>query len=395
MKTIVPFLLLALGCCLLSYSCEKETEDFSQPGVIPPFNEEDLNAATLADVRATVQEGALAFANSRELSRAVHAVVNATPTEVDAWTAGLGFESWGHEYRDIQSRIAQNPAIPPQELLAAAERDRYTVAADGYLRSRAFNRVFGELLSRDGILFVAGDLNYFSRSYHIMIDGGTLADLRELLADPTEDPDRGRFVRAWTSEDYGEATPELVYANCGSPAADRYVYQKTETIDGVEQRLTAELTFFAHLVAIDAESRQYRFDTQLDVRHAQRAGANWVAISPAFEVGTLVAGDAVSGQVSATNAARPLRIVREIVRTVTVAGRPDAPIGRTEAPTGGAAIALRFTDRAEATLLIDNGDTNLAFPLDPHRADTYLEAGRLSVNWLERSNTMDVQLGCR
>lgn len=395
MKTIVPFLLLALGCCLLSYSCEKETEDFSQPGVIPPFNEEDLNAATLADVRATVQEGALAFANSRELSRAVHAVVNATPTEVDAWTAGLGFESWGHEYRDIQSRIAQNPAIPPQELLAAAERDRYTVAADGYLRSRAFNRVFGELLSRDGILFVAGDLNYFSRSYHVMLDAGTLADLREVLPNPTEDPELGIFVRQLTSEERAEVASDSAYVDCSGPGVDRYVYQKTETIDGIEQRLTAELTFFAHLVAIDTFGRQYRFDTQLDVRQSQRVGANWIAATPACEVGTLLSGTEVSGQVSATDAAQPLRIARRIERLVSVEGRAEVPIFRNEAPTGGAAIATRFTDRAEATLLIDNGDTNLAFPLDPHRADTYLEAGRLSVNWLERSNTMDVQLGCR
>ena len=142
---------LVLLLSLLFYACETEPllpEGELETEMTPTT--EDLRAATLSEVDVTLKDGALAFANARELSRAVYALNNATTAELDAWAAGLGFESWGREFREIQARLEANTEVQPRDFsppmskpatlsktTATCEPKRTTVPTESYSLKKA------------------------------------------------------------------------------------------------------------------------------------------------------------------------------------------------------------------------------------------------------------------
>lgn len=379
---------LVLLLLLFFYACE--TEQLLPEGELETTPAtEDLRGATLAQVDVTLKDGALAFPDARELSRAIYAVNNATTTELDAWAAALGFESWGREYREIQDRLAANTEVHPRNLLTAEEQPRYLIEDDGYVRTAATTKLYGELLSKDGILYVNGDINYFSRTYHIMIDEGTPEAVRQVLAKPVPDPEAGIYVEElsnglrWTEE------KESKYFSCPNASFNNYGHRKEENISGNKQRLIVEWYQFYNTVSVVPGTVDYFFFMGLDILNQRKSGFQWIGTQPDFEAGTLE-NNVSSGEVSSTDVERALSVRRRISFGGVVADEYFGP------PTAGAGIFEDFSGVSSAILIVDAGNTRIVpnqqfFPNVLYA----LENGKVSVNWLERSTTMDIQLGCQ
>ena len=141
----------------------------------------------------------------------------------------------------------------------------------------------------------------------------------------------------------------------------------------------------------------------LDIENRKRSGFTWISTYPNFKYGTLESG-AMSGEVSSSNVEQSLRVNRTIKALVqgpssivTQTIRQDIYV--TMDPVGWSFKEIRTGDSDEY-MLIDNVISN-AF-LGPNDAiiavtgDPYGYArGKISVNWTNRSTTMDIQLGCQ
>ena len=228
-----------------------------------------------------------------------------------------------------------------------------------------------------------------------MIDEGNPEAVRQVLAKPVHDPEAGIYVQELTSEVTWAGEKESKYFSCPRSAdVNNFGHRKQENIGGQQQRMIVEWVFFATPVSVSPTLLEYHFDTQLDIENRKLIGIQWIGTQPPFEMGTLLNGSG-TGLVSSTNPERAMRVYRRISQYDLSNNLIDI-FNDAGPPTAGPGFRVNLTQGvSDAILIIDNAEFPLPFTNRPIVSNYILEEGRVSVNWTDRSTTMDIQLGCQ
>ena len=203
--------------------------------------------------------------------------------------------------------------------------------------------------------------------------------------------------------DYNDHAKESKFFRC--PLFDRGVWiwghRKEETIDGVRQRLRVELSQSIYHFG-GSDNRVFSYVSMM-IENRKRSGWSWIRTYPDYEYGTLAwlnGGPATSGETSSSSVVQSLRVDRDIRVTLSNGGNQ---ILRLESnvvpdPTGWSFDISRFGD-ADEYYLIDNVISTVSMApgvsIVASGGEYGFSRGKISVNWLNRSSTMDIQLGCQ
>ncbi|MEL6832266.1 MAG: hypothetical protein AAFP77_04725 [Bacteroidota bacterium] len=399
-RTILPFAILSLAIAFSS--CEKDT--IKQETTVPEAPEQP----TLNALNIEVTDGILAFQSLEDFATAMKAISGLSRDEKEAWAQQLNFQSLSARLRSIQDQIDAQPDIPGKTHLTAGEKELFSFEDDGTLVSHGPDLLLSELITPEGLVYIEGALNSFGDDYHAIVkEEPTIAKMNTLLAQAASSPEQEMyfFSRPIRKEivDYNDLAKESKFFPC--PLFDRGVniwgHRKEENIGGQRQRLRVELSqAIYHFGGTDNRVFSY---VSMMIENRKRSGWSWIRTFPDYEYGTLAwlnGGPATSGETSSSSVVQSLRVDRDIRVTLSNGGNQ---ILRTDVnvvpdPTGWSFDISRFGD-ADEYYLIDNVISRAILSpgvsIVSSGGEYGFSRGKISVNWLNRSSTMDIQLGCQ
>ncbi|MEL7251501.1 MAG: hypothetical protein AAFO03_23950 [Bacteroidota bacterium] len=328
--------------------------------------------------------------------------------EKNAWAQQLSFQSLSSRLRSIQDQVDAQPDVPGKTHLAAGEKELFSFEDDGTLVSHGPDLLLSELITPEGLVYIEGALNSFGEDYHAVVkQEPSVAKMNNLLAQGASSPEEEiyYFSKPIKKEivDYNDHAKESKFFRC--PLFDRGVWiwghRKEETIDGVRQRLRVELSQSIYHFG-GSDNRVFSYVSMM-IENRKRSGWSWIRTYPDYEYGTLAwlnGGPATSGETSSSSVVQSLRVDRDIRVTLSNGGNQ---ILRLESnvvpdPTGWSFDISRFGD-ADEYYLIDNVISTVSMApgvsIVASGGEYGFSRGKISVNWLNRSSTMDIQLGCQ
>lgn len=331
-----------------------------------------------------------------------------TSEQIDAWANERDFLSLGQIKRKIQDDIDNNVYSSPGEVLSSNQRAMFYFDDDNWLRSYASDYLMSEFMNSNGIVMIENYLHHFHRDYHLIILDGTLAELNDLKETMVDDPENGVYVfeneaETWhTSVGEGESR-ESKYFNCPNSQSGgfyRFGHRKEVDVNGDKQRMVTDLQQGARLLPGSPTEILSYIGWQVENR--KRSGLwSWIRTYPDYEFGTL-SSQGSSGEVDAVNNLRDLRVDRSILVNTSFGNQPhqiyQSNVPMSEVGTSFREVRFGNADEFKNLEIVRMFVTGLDFGRG-ERA-TSLESwggwrdGRISVNWLTRSTSMDIQLGC-
>ncbi len=417
MKNIFFSTALIISLIVLFSAC-KEEEEIRPPSIVIPESsvveiDTDFSQAQLSDVRVSLREGALSFETVDDYRQAKRAILNSSPEQIDAWAASIGFNSWAKIERDIQARVDANPGINPDILLTEEENRHFYFDEEGWLHNGAFSSLMSELVDLNGILYIENDLNYFWGDRHVMIDEGTPDQLNQITGNKFVDMANGIYLSFMETQETDDGG---FFEMCGNNAlgfgtqglTNFHRYQRGETLGDTNFRMVFELKAYSLVLSLREGREVVEFCITSEVQNRKKSERTWVSASVETEMGTLktVGGQASSsGEVSeGTNDIWKSMRIKRTAYIFNFARSGLGPFLRIDSPgfpstaNSGGGLTRKVFSESRAMQLIDDKHVVLSMSGETEGWNWEylytLERGQLSANWLDISETMDIQIGC-
>ena len=254
----------------------------------------EFNAKTFADLNVRLDDGVLHFASTLDFAAAFDILGNSNEEQIDAWTASIGFDSWGKEHRALLDRFSTIAEFDRRTFLTPAQGTRFYLEKDNTLQSYAHSFLLSEITSLEGTVYVDGHLNYFAGAHHIMLSPHAGVSIQEVLADPTKDFGELVYVALGESVSIKENDEkEFKGFNCpySNVASNTYVFghRKEVSFEGRRNRCRFELGRRAYYVEISDpnEPDRWIFNTNITIVNEKRSGFTWIGTFPDFDYGVL------------------------------------------------------------------------------------------------------------
>ncbi len=391
-------------CCAAFYSCEKNLS------VAPPIVEAP-EKPSLNEIDIDVIDGVLSFRELEDFALALKAVSGLSRDEKDSWQESNQFTSLGSRYRYIQDQINLNPNTEGSNFISQDEQHLFYFDDANTLMTHAPDLLIAELLSPEGFVFIEGNLNAFNFAFHAIVKNEpSFEKMHQLIASESSSPLEGLYYfpkqpqREIVISNSGEiSTREAKFFSCPFYNQGVWVWghRKEEQINGQRQRLRVELSQAIYHFG-GSDNRVFSY-VGLTIENRKWSWPNWIGTFPDYEYGTLAwinGQPATSGETSAGSVVQSLRVDRRIQANLSNGSQRTLRFETNVVPdpTGWSFDNQRFGDSDEY-YLIDNVISTTILPPNVSIVQSGgqygFSRGKISVNWLNRSTTMDIQLGCQ
>lgn len=158
---------------------------------------QELDQLPLSQLAITLENGIPKYTSTSKFLQVHKAISWASEAAYLSWSERQGYQSPYHDYLKLAERIEANPEIPSQEQISKREGQFIMHYSDGGIVMNPYLPV-PKLTDQEGRLYIGDDLHSFSADHHILIDGGTPAQLEAVLANPIADLEKGILVQPIT-----------------------------------------------------------------------------------------------------------------------------------------------------------------------------------------------------
>ena len=254
---------------------------------LTPLTYESVPKVSLDEVKATVQDGRLVFADLMEYEKARKAVSNASKEEIAVWTKTLGYSSMYLAYDKWMQ------ALPDDEsALTVSVPPFIHIIEKGYFDVNAYSLINSFLANEAGQFKIGTDLHSISYSHHVTIAGGNEVLLSEVDKTFTSDSLKGVFVQEYpstASERDGVTTKILRTLKC--PRNQEGVNEGSNAvIDGTDEQnrenMTAGmiLTTTKQFESNGKDVKSLSYSGEAFARNRQKKGTVWRSTYPNFRI---------------------------------------------------------------------------------------------------------------
>lgn len=199
--------------CAMLFSCEKEEAlpiETTSADDSPMMQVQAVDLVALEDIKATVEDGRLVFADIMEFAKARKAVSESTREEVAKWSRGLGFSSMRLAFHDWLEALPDDESVLSVEVPFFAHQ-----VGKGEFRINSYSYISSDFANEQGEFKIGSSLHSLADGYHITIMNGDESLMAQTLSTMIDDRENGIYVIRYDTE--------VVESGGSSKAADLFI----------------------------------------------------------------------------------------------------------------------------------------------------------------------------
>lgn len=274
---------------VIFYSCERpENPSPSDDGALEEqvafkqFDYSSANGMTLNDIKATVEDGMLAFETVDDFMMSTIVLGKVSDAELKSWSENRGFTSMYADYSAVMGKFeADVDDTKWDRMFSSQELNRYSIEmTDGayMVNPKLSGRSLMAVVSPDGYVKIAGNLNYFSDEAHILTNG---VDMGKMTAAQLQQSGEGLDGVMYTEQQAADLVDkaDVKFVNC-SQIQEGVGHR--EELNG--HRIIVELFTYQFPTVWSGEYASYNWSVRCHVYNHKKSGLKWIRTWTDLEV---------------------------------------------------------------------------------------------------------------